>query len=559
MRSVLSRLGRPSRRATVLVAAIAGLYALPAGVHVTDARPAGAVPLLPPSAVAHPDDAKPGEGPKPADTRDGRRPPSPRITLDKRRHQLVLRPGGTGAVAAYRYRIGEQGRTHQVGSDPAMQLHVAVPAGLDDTVEHPVTVEAQSEDGRWSAPVTRKFTFLHRNPAGGDYRVMRLAAEDMAAGKDAAPGTFEFTVPTAATYRLVVKQLTDAGHGRVSYTLDGRRIGPVVDGYAPKPGARAVTLGTQVLKAGRHRLVAKTEGKNPAAEGKAAGLDYLELTPLLMHEAEDLIAADRSKGPAARREADSGGVRWSGGAQAALAATRPGERFTLAFEVARPAWYALGTQQTVGPDYGAVTFALDGIALDQRYDAGRPKAATEAVGLGIHHLRKGRHILTFTAAPGAGSKEALRIGVDLLKVVPLSGSYEAELTTSRAKGRTSVQHNCCSAAYSGGHQRLLGRGGPGDTVEFTFAADLDGAYSLNATMSRQPGFGTVRFAVDGKPVEQPFNGHSPRSTTQAVHLGTYEFTEGLHTLTVMVEDSPMGERSGAGVDRIDIYPEGEGL
>ncbi|MFI6941516.1 hypothetical protein ACIBI4_19745 [Streptomyces sp. NPDC050418] len=507
--------------------------------------------------------------------------PVPRVIHDEKRHQLVFTPGGVPDAMAYRYRIGADGPVHQTNSDSTGLLRVSVPATLDDTVAHPVVVQAQDGKGTWSAGRTAHFTFLNRNPGATDLQVQRLESEAMTRDDTSrrvlrvqrnqrglrfsggaqtlvdatAPGgthTLDFTVRTPGEFRLALKQTLGRTYGIASFTLDGKPLGGARDGYAKRPGSRAVRLGLHVLKAGKHRLGIEVRGKNPRSAGHRVGVDYLELSPALLREAEDITPLGRA-GRKAAKQTDCCGVHWSGGAQLAFRAQRRGDSFTLPFHVQRAAWYAVGTEQTTGPDHGRVEYALDGTKLTAlREQPSGERLSTTPVDLGIHYLKPGRHLLTLTAA----SVRDPRIGVDLLKVFPLSGSYEAEVVTSRATGRTGIQRNCCTASWSGRHQRLLSPAAPGDEVDLSFAVPLDGPHSLNVAVTRHPDFGRVRFAIDGKPVGAVLDGHSSRPTTDSVHLGTHDFTEGLHRLTLTVE-ARGGGRADAGVDRIDLYPEGE--
>ncbi|WP_328537608.1 hypothetical protein [Streptomyces sp. NBC_00344] len=550
----------------------------PSGRSVLAAGAAGALAVV----VALVTAAAPGAG------ADGRRqapaPKPPEISLDDTLHQLTFTPGGGTAVASYTYRIGNGSPAYRAGAAADGSLTVSVPATLDDIGRQPVTVRADDASGHSSTTVTGTFSFINRNPGSADYQVRRVEAEALlptgtaqttavrqtncCGGNRFSGGsqawfratrtgdtyTLPFDVTTAADYAVVLKQTRGPDYGTVSYAIDSRRTGTVQDGYAPTVSTRPVSLGELGLTRGIHWLTLTVEGRNPAASGRYAGLDYLELTPLLQHEAEHLLPAGRSATLPLAREP---GALWSGGAQVAFTGRRPGDHFALGFDAPADGWYALGTEQSTGPQYGRVSFAVDGEAAGTPFDAYRKTAATRAADLGIRYLTGGRHTMTFAAAGRRAPSPRYRIGVDLIKVFPLTGSYEAELVTSASTGRSSVQRNCCGPMWSGGHQRLVRALRPGDHAEFTFAVPLDGPYSLNAVMTRRPEYGGVVFAIDGRPAGR-FDGRTHETTTRPVHLGTRDFTEGLHTLTVTRTDGA-GPAAGHafGVDRIDVYPEDE--
>jgi hypothetical protein len=91
----------------------------------------------------------------------------------------------------------------------------------------------------------------------------------------------EIEAPQAGAYTLAVSLTRAPNYGRVEVALDGRRVGPVFDGFAAEvtPPTR-LPLGRVELGEGSHRLRFTAVGKNTRATGFAMGIDCLELRPV---------------------------------------------------------------------------------------------------------------------------------------------------------------------------------------------------------------------------------------------------------------------------------------
>jgi len=98
-----------------------------------------------------------------------------------------------------------------------------------------------------------------------------------AAGKHV---TVAFEVPTAGTYDITAVQTKAPDYGINTIALDGTVAGPTLDAYnSPDVVLTApIDYGTHQLSAGKHTLTLTVTGKNAAAIGYLAGLDYLDLT-----------------------------------------------------------------------------------------------------------------------------------------------------------------------------------------------------------------------------------------------------------------------------------------
>ncbi|MGI8695523.1 MAG: DUF2961 domain-containing protein, partial [Mycobacteriales bacterium] len=92
--------------------------------------------------------------------------------------------------------------------------------------------------------------------------------------------TLALQIPQGGTYDLAAVQTQAPDYGVNILALDGAAVGTAQDAY--HPGGVVVTApidyGTHQLTAGRHLLTLTVTGKNAAAAGYLAGLDYLQLT-----------------------------------------------------------------------------------------------------------------------------------------------------------------------------------------------------------------------------------------------------------------------------------------
>ncbi|MGB9184207.1 MAG: DUF2961 domain-containing protein [Solirubrobacteraceae bacterium] len=90
--------------------------------------------------------------------------------------------------------------------------------------------------------------------------------------------TVAFTAPTTGSYDLQVVQTKAGDYGINSLAVDGKPVGSPFDAYNPTVTiAPPIDEGQIALTAGRHTLTVTVTGKNAAAAGYFAGLDYLTL------------------------------------------------------------------------------------------------------------------------------------------------------------------------------------------------------------------------------------------------------------------------------------------
>lgn len=88
-----------------------------------------------------------------------------------------------------------------------------------------------------------------------------------------------FSVPNTGTYDLSVVQTKAQDYGINTLAVDGKSVGSAFDAYnTPNVAVTApIEEGQVALTSGRHTLTLTVTGKNPAAVGYSAGLDYLSL------------------------------------------------------------------------------------------------------------------------------------------------------------------------------------------------------------------------------------------------------------------------------------------
>jgi hypothetical protein len=92
--------------------------------------------------------------------------------------------------------------------------------------------------------------------------------------------TLRFTVPASGGYAVLARIGVGPDHGVVQPAIDGRPLGEHVDGYAPGMGrSEELMLGRVGLAQGDHTVTFTVVGKNRAATGLNARVDYLELEP----------------------------------------------------------------------------------------------------------------------------------------------------------------------------------------------------------------------------------------------------------------------------------------
>lgn len=116
----------------------------------------------------------------------------------------------------------------------------------------------------------------------------------------------------------------------------------------------------------------------------------------LIYEAEALLESEPATAPLAA-QGNCCGVAWSEDAQLFFRATKPGDTFTVAFDVPAGGSHNVSAFLTRTPGYGSYTFAIDGKQVGEVFDGYGPTVNRAGpISLSGVGLRKGRHEITLT-------------------------------------------------------------------------------------------------------------------------------------------------------------------
>ena len=111
------------------------------------------------------------------------------------------------------------------------------------------------------------------------------------------------------------------------------------------------------------------------------------------------------------------GITWSGDAQLWFQPHSAPNHVTVAFDVPKTGTYDLSVVQTLAPDYGINTLAIDGATIGAPFDAFDPnRVSIQSVGYGTHALTAGRHTLTLTVTGKNASSRGFLAGLDVLEL-----------------------------------------------------------------------------------------------------------------------------------------------
>ena len=89
--------------------------------------------------------------------------------------------------------------------------------------------------------------------------------------------TVALDVPQAGVKDLSAAQTVAADYGTTTVSVDSTQIGDAFDAYRDRLGIEPVEYGEVALEPGAHELTLRVTGRNPAARGHSAGVDFLEL------------------------------------------------------------------------------------------------------------------------------------------------------------------------------------------------------------------------------------------------------------------------------------------
>ena len=130
-------------------------------------------------------------------------------------------------------------------------------------VIHVMDMRIAEDSGHDSKPLKGLGTQFYRGKKVGDFIV------------------YEFELEAAGRYRIELVFTQAHSYGQWQLSLDGKRLGKPVDGYAPSVVALGgkVSLGSATLEAGAHRLRVDVVGRHPKSTAYLVGLGHLTLKP----------------------------------------------------------------------------------------------------------------------------------------------------------------------------------------------------------------------------------------------------------------------------------------
>jgi hypothetical protein len=99
----------------------------------------------------------------------------------------------------------------------------------------------------------------------------------------AAGATAELKLPESlkpGKYKLTLWVVRSWDYGIVQWSLNGKSVGPAVDGYSPQVVAKETDGGVVEIREGENRLSVKITGKSEKSTGFYAGLDAIRLVPV---------------------------------------------------------------------------------------------------------------------------------------------------------------------------------------------------------------------------------------------------------------------------------------
>ena len=113
--------------------------------------------------------------------------------------------------------------------------------------------------------------------------------------------------------------------------------------------------------------------------------------------------------------------------------------------------------------------------------------------------------------------------------------------------------------WSGNSQLWASCRGPGDWADLRLFVEVAGKYRVNVCMTRATDYGTVEFAIDGKPVGKRFDGYIAAKVINSdpIDLGVVELRKGVTPLRITMvgtNENSTGTRYMWGLDRVVLEP-----
>lgn len=266
------------------------------------------------------------------------------------------------------------------------------------------------------------------------------------------------------------------------------------------------------------------------------------------------------------------GVSWTGGAQLLFQGTASGQSFGMTVNAPVAGNYDLAANLTTAPDYGQVSFTMDGKSLglptSKAFDGYSAAVARKYVAMGGTYLTAGSHTLTETVVgtnPATTGKRYMA-GIDTVYLKPsnhLEGEAPQEITptdTSGANITPVAEANDNGTSWRGDAQLLYPGTAAGQTFTLGFTAPVEADYALGAALTQRANYGRLSFTVDNAVVlmhtdTSPFDAYSATATWKYQPLGGVHLTAGQHKITVKVVDKNASSTGyNAGIDYLSAAP-----
>lgn len=142
----------------------------------------------------------------------------------------------------------------------------------------------------------------------------------------------------------------------------------------------------------------------------------------LRYEAESLLEnfASARGGRLQSQDMRGFGAGWSDDRQLFWAARRRGATLILTVPVLTDARYGIDLWLTRAPDFGRLTFQIDGESLAEVFDGYATRVETgQPLRIGIAALRTGQHTITIRVSGRNPASKGYYAGIDCIVLVPL--------------------------------------------------------------------------------------------------------------------------------------------
>ncbi|WP_084022590.1 LamG-like jellyroll fold domain-containing protein [Amycolatopsis thermoflava] len=264
------------------------------------------------------------------------------------------------------------------------------------------------------------------------------------------------------------------------------------------------------------------------------------------------------------------GLSWSGGKQLWFQGNAAGQSFTLTLNAPTTANYDLAVNLTKAPDYGKLTFTLDGKSLGlpsaTPVDAYSSTVVTRYQSLGGAYLTAGTHTLKITVAGSNPSSTGSRYmaGIDNVFLRP-SNQIDVEspqlAQAAAAPGSTitpAPEASNNGSSWRGGAQLLYPATAVNQAFTLTVTAPVEADYALGVNLTQRANYGQLSFVLDdsivlGDTKTTPVDTYSAASTWTYRPLGGVHLTAGTHVLTVtVVGKNPSSSGYQAGIDYLTL-------